>query len=483
MRASIAAIGLRSSVVLLAGAIAVGPSRAQDGAPQSGGGPAPGPAAAGGSDESTPSTQPTPGVPTGADLTVPRAERGDTGTEPTEAAAPSEAAVAGPPRLLMRALGIQDSPVQLYGWIQNNFTGNANGTPRNGTNFGVYPNHLANRWQGNQYYFIVENPIESGDRVNLGFRYDVLFGNDWQFTKDYGLFDRAFQPNHFVGVDFPQIYGALHLPWLTRGGVDFKGGRWYSPCGYEGVQAIQRPLLSVPYTLNFTPFTFFGLLGTLHLTDQVDLLSGTVNGWDRWINRDYKWGYIGGLTWTSKDSSTSFNSVFIVGPDQLPRFEAQNTPFTPTGVTPPPFLASRRNLGYGGNDRLCWSTVLTHQWNKKLTEALQTDQVFDANTPGFGPGGTNHNTEWYSLVHWFLYELHPKALGVWRAEVFRDNNGAATGVADTFYEMTLGLKLTPRPWLWLRPEARYDWAKSSHPFNDGTRSSQLTLAIDMIVLF
>jgi hypothetical protein len=69
--------------------------------------------------------------------------------------------------------------------------------------------------------------------------------------------------------------------------------------------------------------------------------------------------------------------------------------------------------------------------------------------------------------------------GVWRFEVFRD----ATGVADTFFESTLGLILKPCDWLWIRPEARYDWASSGHPFNDGTRSSQLTLATDVIVLF
>jgi hypothetical protein len=152
-------------------------------------------------------------------------------------------------------------------------------------------------------------------------------------------------------------------------------------------------------------------------------------------------------------------------------------------VTPPPFLAGRRNLGYGANNRLYWSTVLTRQCTEKLTEALQTDQIIDYNTPDFGPDGTPHNTEWYSLVHWFLYQVHPNVLGVWRTVIFRDNNGAATGVADTFYEMTLGLKLTPRPWLWFRPEACYDWARSTHPFNDGTRSSQFVLAVDAIVLF
>ena len=37
------------------------------------------------------------------------------------------------------------------------------------------------------------------DMVNFGGRFDILFGNDWQFTKSYGLFDRAFKPNSFAG--------------------------------------------------------------------------------------------------------------------------------------------------------------------------------------------------------------------------------------------------------------------------------------------
>ena len=52
----------------------------------------------------------------------------------------------------------------------------------------------------------IENPLDSIDTVNFGFRFDMLFGNDWQFTKDYGLFDHAFPNNHFAGLDLPQIY-------------------------------------------------------------------------------------------------------------------------------------------------------------------------------------------------------------------------------------------------------------------------------------
>jgi hypothetical protein len=392
--------------------------------------------------------------------------------------------------LLVRALGLEDSQTKIYGWLENSYTGNTNGKG-NGSNFSVFPNRLADSWQGNQYYLILENPIEANDQVNYGFRYDVLFGNDWEFTKDYGLFDRAFKPDHFAGLDFPQIYGEVHLPVLTPWGLDIRGGRWYSPAGFEAVMAPKRPLLSVPYTLNFTPFTFFGMISTLHLLEnnRANLYAGTVNGADRWIDASFKWSMLGGHSLASRSGKTSLNTFFVVGPDQLPRFPPANTPFFPTGTTPPPFLASRRNLGYGSNPRTYFSTVLTQNWTDRFTEALQADQILDKNTPGFGPGGTPHDTAWYSLVHWFLYGFDApladaKITGAWRFEAFRDNNGAATGVAADYFETSLGLILKPKPWLWVRPEARYDWVRgSAHPFSNDTRSSQLILDFDIIVLF
>jgi hypothetical protein len=72
---------------------------------------------------------------------------------------------------------------------------------------------------------------------------------------------------------------------------------------------------------------------------------------------------------------------------------------------------------------------------------------------------------------------------VWRTEILWDPYGLATGNPDTLHEMTLGLNIRPKPWLWVRPEARYDWSQFTHPYNDGTRNSQFTLAFDVIVLF
>jgi hypothetical protein len=426
------------------------------------------------------------------DLSLPRSEREGGGGEPTEAVATEEAAAApakDPTKLLMNALGLEESPVKVYGWIQNSYTGNANGTPKNRLNFGVNPNFLANSWMGNQYYLIVENPLEQNDKINFGFRVDNLFGNDWQFNHSHGFLDTVAHLNHFNGYDLAQVYGEVHLPWLTKGGIDIKGGRFYTILGYEVVPATGRPLLSVPYMFNYgQPFTHFGALSTLHATERINIYNGVVNGWDRWINDTYKWNYLGGVNWTSKNGKANLAISYIIGPNQFPRFLPANTVVVPTGTTPPPYLAGRRNAGYGGNWRTTFTTVFTYKWSDTFTQVLETDESIEKNVPGFGPGGTSNDAEWYSFGNWFLWQFCKKddrdiITGVWRSEVFRDNNGVRTGFADNFYEMTLGLIIKPKPWLWVRPEARYDWAQFTHPYNDGTRNSQLTLGVDVILLY
>ncbi len=398
----------------------------------------------------------------------------------------AEAAAAGPPQTnyLARFLGIQDAPVKVYGWIQNSFTGNANGRPSNGINFGVFPDHIADRWQGNQYYLVLEKTLAQTDVVNFGGRFDTLFGNDWEFSKSYGLFDRAFKPNSFAGVDLPQMFAEVHLPILTKNGFDIRGGRFYSPAGFENVQAIKRPLLSVPYCFNFTPFTLFGVLTTLHVNERINIYNGAVNGWDRWIDQNYRYSYVGGINYNSRDLKTSLTSVVITGPDQLPRFAPANSPFLPTGVITNAALQGKVNPYYAGNWRTYLSTVVTHNYNARLTEAAEVFFVHETNVAGLGPNGSvAKESAWYGGCHWFLYQFTDKVLGVWRSEIFRDNNGAATGSADNYYEVTLGAVYKPKPWLWIRPEARYDWAQYHHPFNDGTRNSQLTLAFDIIFQF
>jgi len=82
-----------------------------------------------------------------------------------------------------------------------------------------------------------------------------------------------------------------------------------------------------------------------------------------------------------------------------------------------------------------------------------------------------------------LYSINDKLSTGWRAKVFWDPYGAATGSRSTYYDTSLVFTYKPEPWLWLRAEARYAWSQFSHPYSDGTRSSQLTLIVGTIVLF
>ncbi len=427
------------------------------------------------------------------DLALPASERGLGGGEPTEAEAEIEAAAAQPTTttLLMRALKWTDSPVRVYGWIQNSYTGNANGYG-NGFNFGVNPNFKANQWMGNQYYLVIENPLEQNDSVNFGFRIDNMFGNDWQFNYMHGLFNGAFPPGQFAGYDLSQLYGEVHLPILTPGGLDIKGGLWYTLAGYEQVPAIARPLLSVPYMFNYgQPFRHVGVVTTLHLTPRLNLYNGAINGWDRWLSESYIMGYIGGFAWTSRDSKTQVAFTCVWGPNQYPHFLAPNESIYPTGYINIPSLNGRRDPGYASNDRTLFTTVITHTWSDRLTQVMETDQGWELNVPGLPSGGKNGATEtatWFSYGNWFLYKFGrdpatSKVTGVWRSEVFWDPQGARTGSANTYNEITLGLIYKPKDYIWVRPEARYDWVPHGDPYSNGTRGSQFTLGFDVIFLF
>jgi hypothetical protein len=435
-----------------------------------------------------------------ADLSVPAADRPIGGSPTAETVATEEAAAeeASEPKRLQELLGFDDSPIKVYGWIQNSYTGNTNGRPPSGTNFGVTPNFKANEWMGNQYYLIFEKPVEQTDEINFGFRVDNLFGNDWMFNYMQGLFNDAFGFGDFAGYDLAQVYGEVHLPILTEGGVDVRGGRFYTLAGYEQVPAIARPLLSVPYMFTFgQPFTHVGVMATWHVNDNVNLHNCVINGWDRWINERYQWGYMGGLTWTGNKDRTTLAITGVWGPNQYPSFLPADQQLYTTGYINIPSLAGLDNPGYHRNDRSLITTVLTHLWSDKLTQVIETDQGWERSVPGLASGGRNgaaKSEQWQSFGNWFLYQFTPKLTGVWRSEVFWDQEGGRVNflqrvgradqfVGDRYYEMTLGAIYKPCPNLWIRPEARYDWAQFHTPYNDGTRGSQLTLAFDVIVLF
>jgi Putative beta-barrel porin-2, OmpL-like. bbp2 len=75
-----------------------------------------------------------------------------------------------------------------------------------------------------------------------------------------------------------------------------------------------------------------------------------------------------------------------------------------------------------------------------------------------------------------------------RLEVYRDEDAYTTAVAQTLYEATVGVTITPFPndpygqFFKIRPELRYDY--STENFFDGfSKHYQVTAAVDAIFNF
>ena len=208
-----------------------------------------------------------------------------------------------------------------------------------------------------------------------------------------------------------------------------------------------------------------------------------MNGWDRWIDSNYRYSYLAGISYTSRDTKTSLSSVILTGPDQLPRYASANSPFLPTGVVTNSVLQGRANPYYGKSNRTYMSNVVSHAWSSKLPKPRRSSSSMKISSRVWDRVGRlmREATRAHGTVPVIdSYQVTPKLTGVYRAEIFRDQNGAATSSADNYYEQTIGLIFKPKPWIWLRPEVRYDWAQFHTPFSDGTRGSQLTLGFDII---
>ena len=386
--------------------------------------------------------------------------------------------------LLNNTLGLKDSPVSMFGWLQGSYTANP-GMRGDGKSFGINPSPGTNEFVFQQLYFVIEKALdpEKSDEYDVGFRLDNLFGTDWQYYHMTGLFDHAFNVNKF-GWEPVQFYADLHLPWLTEGGIDVKAGRFFSLGGYESAMAPSRPLNSAGYLFGYAqPFTHLGVMTTTYLTDRINLYNGVINGWDRWFNENYRWGYAGGISWESKDSRTNVTMTTTIGPNQFPYFFKADYDLAPNGVPQPPFLASRRNLSYNHDNAVFFSNILIHEFTDKLTLVLENDDGFEKNIPSFGPGKSAADGLWYGFGMWWLYAFNEKWTGVFRADMLRDMNGTRTGYNNTFYETTLGAIWKPKTWLWIRPEIRYDWTSGAPVYDNGTRQNQLTFGFDFIFLF
>jgi hypothetical protein len=370
--------------------------------------------------------------------------------------------------------------IDVNGWFSNGFTYNAVDPPShyNGT---LSFNDRANRWLGDQMYFVMQRQIDTSERMfDFGGRMDFLYGTDARFTKAVGLeLNQDGTPGlnagqRFYQMAFPQFYSEVGI-----GNLSIKAGHFYTIIGYETVTAPDNFFYSHAYTMQYgEPFTHTGILSSLAVTDNLNVFNGMHLGWDIFNVNNVAPGftnrgsYLGGINWSGLDGLFSL---------------------AVTGTAGNELDASGANY----QSRTLISIVAITQLTENIQWIYQSDIARQLGGSGVTPG---RNAEWYGVNNYLLAQLTDTIRGGIRWEWFRDDDGARVaavgqgnpagvgGFAGDFYEVTAGFNWTPMPNMTFRPEMRWDWYDpaagiAARPYNDATQGGMFTSAVDAILLW
>lgn len=367
--------------------------------------------------------------------------------------------------------------LDIGGWVDSGYTWNPD-EPADRFNGPMTFNDRSNEYMLDQWVVYMHRDTDTGGNGwDLGGGVDLLYGDDYRFTTALGLEThrdgsrRWNQDRRYYGLAMPQLYTEV-----AYNDLKVKLGHFYTPVAYETVTATGMFFYSHTFTHQYAePFTHTGGLGSYQFTDNVLLMAGLVRGWDNWEDTNDNPSFLGGISWTGNDGDTSIIYTIVNGDE------------APLGV------AEKQNRFYH-------AVVVTHKLYDNLTWVGHHDLGIHDDAIG------TQDAEWYSLTSYLIYGINDRWDAAVRYEWFRDDDGYRVaglgtnpltpdlgvtrgGFAGDFQDISLGLHYKPHPNITFRPEVRWDWydglsnAAGQRPFDDGSDSSQTTLATDMILTY
>jgi hypothetical protein len=369
---------------------------------------------------------------------------------------PSAPALTSDRWALMRALqgtwygaALDDNRLSVSGWSSMTFTGS---TDRS-SNLPLAFNYLANRFALQQNWVRVERAVDpSAAEPTWGFRSDtILPGIDYRFTLARGLLDKQLtadngSPNRY-GIDPVQFYGEVYLPQIGRG-LDVKVGRFFAQFGSESIATTENHFASRSYDFIYNPFTHTGLLTTLTLTDAWSVQNGLVSGSDVFLGPEANPTYIGSVKWAPPTGADSVLFSVILGKGRYDAARAFSNPEV-------------------------FDLIYTHKFSARLSYTLDATYSFQTNFPN-----VRFVNNW-GVVQYLTYQLTPQLSATGRLEFFDDVQGQHTGFKGLYTAATTGVLYKPTPYLWLRPELRYDNNAESRPFEG--KPSLFTATMNVVV--
>ena len=349
------------------------------------------------------------------------------------------------------------SGIKVGGWISAGGYANEYNTVNNAA---LGFNNVGDGFTMNQLWGFIDKPVDTGGcGWDFGGRIDYVFGTDGPDTQAFGDigWDTTWDSSRDYGSAIPQLYAEVGYDDWT-----LKAGHFFTPIGYEVVQAPQNFFYSHSHSFSYgEPLTHTGALATYSGFDNWTFHGGWTTGWDTGFN------------------NTGNASTFLAGASYSLGDESAIT-----------YMASGGDWGaYNGGDVYMHSIVMESALSERLTMVVQSDFGVQS---GFVVG----DSRWCSINQYLLYEINDQ-LGIgMRFEWFDDRDGLLmpnglrmpNNIAGSYYNYTAGVNWSPHPNFIFRPELRVDWFNGGTtapnlPFNNRQRSKQFSGGFDAIFLF
>jgi hypothetical protein len=352
----------------------------------------------------------------------------------------------------LRIFGKHSSGIEAGGWVSVGGHGNEYRATLNGP---LGFNNLGDGINVHQLWFYAGKEAKTdGCGLDWGARVDYVFGVDGPDTQAFRgtQWDEGWTSGDY-GSAIPQAYGEIAIDYLT-----VKAGYFYTPIGYEKVQAPQNFFYSHSYTHYYVePFTHTGALAAYDGFENFTFYGGWTLGWDTAFEQ------IG-------DSN-----MFLGGITYSPNKDASVTYMTSSGRLD--------SLVTGRGNSYMHSIVMDLHLTDRLEWVIQSDLHHrDGQRSSVAAGGVNQYLFYKINEYWSLGG---------RFEWLHDRDGAFVQpglAAGNYYNLTGGVNWKPHANLTVRPEVRYDWFSGTFrpgglPFDNQTTDDQFSLGFDVIVLY
>jgi hypothetical protein len=314
---------------------------------------------------------------------------------------------------------------------------------------GRYFDRDHNKFQLNDFNLTIEKPEKDW---GIGFKLVGDFGRSGELLREATLWHRKLQDEGMAELREAFLTGTIPV----GEGIQVKAGKFVTPLGTEILPApgAYNDNISRSFAFNLAvPLTHKGVLFTYPFAKIISASAGVVNGWDNPRDNNNSRSFLGGVNYTPADAFGLASNI-IVGPEQK-----KNT----------------------GNVRMAWSNVATLKPIEPMTIYLEYTLGFEEHA--FTPLG-RRDAWWKALAGIVSYNWTERFNTAFRAEYFRDSQGARTGVSDfDVGELTLtaAYKFTAK--LLGRAEIRGDFGDHDafvRRNNFNGNSGQVTLAAQAI---